>query len=64
MQTSGSSGEADLMVPITGPKGEGKLYVMAEKQGGVWQYELLQVELAGQGGRVDLLTGGSSSGDI
>jgi hypothetical protein len=42
-EVNGSSGEADLMVPISGPKGKGKLYIVAEKSEGKWTYSKLVV---------------------
>ena len=53
--TSGSinvenrSGEADLQIPLHGPKGEATLDVVASKRNGTWTYKRMQV------GDVDLL---------
>jgi Cytochrome oxidase complex assembly protein 1 len=55
INVSGSSGHADLSIPISGPKGEGKIYAVARKSSGVWQFETLQVEVEGQPERIDLL---------
>lgn len=47
--TSGSinvenrSGDADLQIPIHGPKGEATLEVVARKRDGVWTYEKMRV---------------------
>lgn len=44
-------GDADLSIPIHGPKGEATIRVVARKDGGPWQYESMQA------GDVDLLGG-------
>jgi hypothetical protein len=49
IDVSGPSGEADLTIPIHGPRGEATLNVVAQKRGGTWNYETMQV------GDVDLL---------
>ena len=54
-EVNGSSGEADLSVPISGPKGKGTLYIVATKSAGEWTFEKLVVELATGGERIDLL---------
>lgn len=51
---TGSSGHADLSIPISGPKGKGTLFVVARKRAGAWIYRRLEVELE-RGGRIDLL---------
>jgi TPR repeat protein len=51
---TGPSGEADLRIPVSGPKGEGALYVRATKTAGAWTMTLLQFEGGGVA-RVDLL---------
>ena len=43
INTSGSSGAADLSIPVKGPNGEGTLFVKATRIGGSWNYELMQV---------------------
>ena len=52
---NGASGEADLAIPVSGPKGKGTLYVVAAKSAGRWSYTTLVVEVAKTGGRIDLL---------
>jgi hypothetical protein len=52
---SGPSGNADLAIPVHGPTGKGTIYVVAKKSAGLWQYETLQVEVAGEAQRIDLL---------
>jgi hypothetical protein len=55
VNVNGDSGDANLSIPISGPKGKGKIYVEAKKSAGLWQFETLQVEVEGQPGRIDLL---------
>lgn len=49
-----STGEADLRIPISGPKGSGTIVSEATKVGGEWQFSRLVVEVAGRGA-IDLL---------
>jgi hypothetical protein len=52
----GSSGEAELSIPIHGPRNRGTIYVIAEKRAGQWDFELLEVEIEGLSERIDLLS--------
>jgi hypothetical protein len=52
---SGSSGEADLAIPISGPEDKGTIYAVAEKSAGRWIYSILEVEIKTTGERIDLL---------
>ena len=54
-QVNGDSGEANLSIPISGPKGRGTLYVVATKSLGVWNYSNLVVEVSETKERIDLL---------
>lgn len=47
ISTSGSSGEADLAIPLDGPRADGTLYVVAEKRAGEWRYKTLAVNVDG-----------------
>jgi hypothetical protein len=55
VNVSGPSGEADLSIPLSGPKGKGTLYATARKQAGRWRYEVLEVEVEGRKDRIDLM---------
>ena len=55
---NGSSGEADIAIPISGPKRKGTLYVVATKSAGRWEYKTMVVEVKGTGERIDLLKSG------
>jgi hypothetical protein len=50
-----SSGDADLTMPISGPKGKGTIHLTAHKSAGTWTFSVLQVELEGSKEKIDLL---------
>ena len=45
ISVDGSSGEADLAFPISGPQGSGTVYVIGEKRAGLWEYSTMEVEI-------------------
>jgi hypothetical protein len=57
------TGDADLSVPISGPKGKATVSVTAHKSAGVWNYSLMQVGIASTGERIDLLAGAPSTSE-
>jgi hypothetical protein len=58
---NGASGDANLSIPISGPKGKGTIYVAASKSLGRWNYTGLIVEIAKTHQRIDLLQSGVSA---
>jgi hypothetical protein len=52
---NGASGEANLSILISGPKGKGTIYVAANKSLGRWNYSGLIVEIEKTHQRIDLL---------
>jgi hypothetical protein len=52
---NGASGESNLAIPISGPKGKGTIYVSAQKSLGEWRYSGLVVEVGKTHQRIDLL---------
>jgi hypothetical protein len=52
---SGPSGNADISIPISGPRGKGTLYVVAKKSAGEWSFQRLEAEVEGAEHRIDLL---------
>ena len=52
---NGASGESNLAIPISGPKGKGTIYVSANKSLGQWNYTGLVVEVGQTHERIDLL---------
>jgi hypothetical protein len=57
VEVSGPGGNADLAIPVSGPKNSGTLYVVATKSAGVWEYRTLQLAPNGSSDRIDLLAG-------
>jgi len=49
------SGQADLEIPISGPKGSGVIHAVGVKTGGKWDYTTLEVEVKQTGARINLL---------
>lgn len=63
INVSGAAGEADLSVPLNGPRGSGTLYIVADKVAGEWIFERMEVALADSMERVDLSSATSVSPD-
>ena len=59
----GSSGEANLTIPISGPKGSAKIYAVATKRAGRWSYSTLEVAIDGREDRIDLLGGAEADAE-
>ncbi len=51
---NGASGNADLSIPISGPKGKGTMYAVATKSAGEWTYSKLIVKIDSTGETIDL----------
>jgi hypothetical protein len=51
-----SSGNADLSIPVSGPKKSGTVYVVATKKMGKWDIYGLEVAVEGESKRINLLT--------
>jgi hypothetical protein len=51
---NGGSGDADLTIPISGPKGKGTIYAVATKSAGEWTYSKLVVKIDRTGDAIDL----------
>lgn len=49
-----AGGEADLRIPVSGPRGKGTLFVSATRVAGRWEYSAITVELADGGRRIDV----------
>jgi hypothetical protein len=54
IDVEGGSGSADLAIPISGPSGKGTIFVVARKSAGLWEYDVLEVEVEGRGERIVL----------
>ncbi len=55
INTSGTSGKADLAIPISGPDGKATLFTVAKKSEGQWTFTTLIVEIKDTGLRIDLI---------
>jgi len=55
VNVSSGTGDANLAVPIDGPKGKGTVYAVAHMNEGIWTYDKLQVAIEGSSERIDLL---------
>lgn len=51
-----SYGNADLSIPVSGPKKSGRVYVVATKRLGKWTMAALELEIEGEANRINLLT--------
>ncbi len=54
VNVSNNGGDANLSIPLSGPKGGGQLAVVARKSGAVWSFQRL-VLYPERGGSIDLL---------
>jgi hypothetical protein len=54
-----TSGSAEIAIPIKGPKGAATVYVSATKNGSVWTFNSLYVDITATGERIDLLKPGN-----
>jgi len=52
---SGPSGTAELAIPVSGPKGDGTVYLEARKSVGEWSFTKLVVKIEQTNQRIDLL---------
>ena len=55
-EINNQSGYADLSIPVSGPSGEGRIFVVAGKSAGIWTYDTLVIDLDPTGERLDLLS--------
>jgi hypothetical protein len=54
IRVNGSSGRAELAIPISAPKGTATVYVAASKSLGVWHFDHLIVQIDASGQRIDI----------
>jgi hypothetical protein len=55
INVNGSSGHADLAIPVSGPDGDGTIYVVASKSAGQWAMKRLVVDIKATNERIDLM---------
>ena len=63
IKSNGGSGEVDLAIPVSGPRGSGTIYVVARQEAGVWTYSTLAVAVGGQEKCINLLSSGQTARD-
>ena len=56
MHLNGRSGTANMIIPITGPRGRGRIHAFAQKSDGVWRFTWLRVDVANRSAAIDLLS--------
>jgi hypothetical protein len=56
LNVNGSTGSANLAIPISGSRARGTIHAVAYKSGGVWRFTQLDVSLAGSSASIDLLS--------
>ena len=55
VNVNGASGHAEMQVPVTGPRGRGTIYLIANKSLGRWEFSALEIALKNNAERIDLL---------
>ncbi len=55
INVSGTSGRADLSIPISGPNGKATVFVVANREAGNWNFSTLVVEFKESGTQISLL---------
>ncbi len=53
-KVTGDSGTSDITIPIHGPRGDAKIYAVATKSEGKWEYSKLVVKVEKTGHTIDL----------
>jgi hypothetical protein len=56
LNVSGGTGSADLLIPISGPRGSGSIRAVATRNRGVWRFTDLQVSIKSHPEAIDLLS--------
>jgi hypothetical protein len=60
IEVTGPSGNAELAIPVSGPRGKGTIYMEARKSAGRWSFSKLLVEVDATKERIDLLKPGET----
>jgi len=55
IRESGDAGAANLEIPLSGPKGEATLRILAVKSEGVWSFSRLEADVASTHQKIDML---------
>jgi hypothetical protein len=54
VNTNNDTGDADLSIPLTGPKGKATIYVVGTRSGGTWTYSKMSATITGTDESIDL----------
>ena len=55
IEMNNSSGQADIKIPISGPRNSGTIHAVATKKDEIWSFSILEVEIKGQTQKINLL---------
>jgi hypothetical protein len=55
IQVTNDTGQANLSIPVSGPKSKGTIRVVAKKIAGSWQFDTLEVDVEGDSQPINLL---------
>lgn len=61
INVSNDRGDADFSLPVSGPKGKGRIHVVAHRREGKWEYEELELRVEGRDEAIDLLGAGGGN---
>jgi hypothetical protein len=64
ISVTGPSGEADLAIPISGPRGKATIYAVAKKSAGKWTFSTLGVAIKPSGERINILFSDNSNSNL
>ena len=56
LNVTGTTGNANLSIPISGSRGRGTIHAVAYKSAGVWRFTQLEVSVVGSPASIDLLS--------
>jgi hypothetical protein len=51
---NGASGNAELAIPVSGPRGKGTIYLVASESAGEWRFSTLVFQIDGSGERINI----------
>jgi hypothetical protein len=54
LRVSGPSGDAQLSIPVEGPRSKGTIYLEATKELGAWRFDAIELEVDGSTERINL----------
>ena len=55
VKVHGNTGDAQLIIPVSGPQNHGTIFAIAHKENAPWQFSSLQLAVPGRKDRIDLL---------